>query len=54
MAEEAKSGSEDAVVASQGHGGEVASVGTAVVSPDAAENPGLPPHRKRVTDLDPG
>lgn len=30
-----------------------ASAGTAVVTSDAVTNPGLPPHRKRVTDLDP-
>lgn len=50
MAEEAKtSGS---ALAPQAHGhGEVA-VGTAVVSPDAVQNPGLPPHRQRVTDVD--
>ncbi|WP_167131598.1 cytochrome bc1 complex Rieske iron-sulfur subunit [Paramicrobacterium chengjingii] len=30
-----------------------ASTGTAVVAPDAVKNPGLPAHRKRVTDLDP-
>lgn len=29
------------------------SPGTAVVASDAFENPGLPPHRLRVTDLDP-
>jgi len=28
-------------------------VGTAVISSDALENPGLPPHQPRVTDLDP-
>ncbi|CAN5132893.1 Rieske 2Fe-2S domain-containing protein [soil metagenome] len=28
-------------------------VGTAVITPDAVENPGFPPHRLRVTDLDP-
>ena len=28
-------------------------VGTAVISSDAIENPGLPPHQPRVTDLDP-
>ena len=27
--------------------------GTAVIAPDAPQNPGLPPHRLRVTDLDP-
>lgn len=53
MAEEAKyNGGENAVVAAQSHGGGE-SVGTAVISPDAVQNPGLPPHRKRVTDLDP-
>jgi ubiquinol-cytochrome c reductase iron-sulfur subunit len=31
----------------------VASPGTAVVASDAFENPGLPPHRLRATDLDP-
>lgn len=31
----------------------VAATGTAVVTSDALENPGLPPHRLRVTDLDP-
>lgn len=52
MAEEAKNSGENAVVAAQSHGGgEV--VGTAVISSDAVQNPGLPPHRKRVTDLDP-
>jgi ubiquinol-cytochrome c reductase iron-sulfur subunit len=29
------------------------SVGIAVLAPDQIENPGLPPHRPRVTDLDP-
>ncbi|MGO1434268.1 MAG: cytochrome bc1 complex Rieske iron-sulfur subunit [Canibacter sp.] len=53
MAEEAKNGSEGSVVASQGHGAELAGYGTAVVSPDAVENPGMPNHRKRVTDLNP-
>jgi ubiquinol-cytochrome c reductase iron-sulfur subunit len=31
----------------------VARAGTAVVASDAFENPGLPPHRLRATDLDP-
>ncbi|QNE46650.1 Rieske (2Fe-2S) protein [Glaciihabitans sp. INWT7] len=31
----------------------VAKTGTAVVASDAFENPGLPPHRLRATDLDP-
>ena len=50
MAEEAKNGNQDAVVASQGHGGGVVDVGTAVISPDAVENPGLPEHHTRITD----
>lgn len=54
MANEAKNdGSEGAVVPAQSHGSEGIAVGTAVIAPDAVENPGLPPHRKRVTDLDP-
>ncbi|UOQ58467.1 Rieske (2Fe-2S) protein [Leucobacter allii] len=54
MAEEAKNnGDSGAVVAAQGHGSADAAVGTAVIAPDAVQNPGLPPHRKRVTDLDP-
>ena len=54
MAEEAKSsGSEGAVVPAQSHDNTGAAVGTAVISPDVVQNPGLPPHRKRVTDLDP-
>jgi ubiquinol-cytochrome c reductase iron-sulfur subunit len=32
---------------------ETAAAGTAVIAPDAFENPGLPPHRLRVTDIDP-
>ncbi len=50
MAKDAKDGSNKAVVVAQSQSGEV---GTAVISPDAIENPGFPPHRKRVTDLDP-
>lgn len=53
MAEEAKTGANDAVVAAHGHSADEQAVGTAVISPDAVQNPGLPPHRKRVTDLDP-
>ncbi|MFA5607210.1 MAG: Rieske 2Fe-2S domain-containing protein [Leucobacter sp.] len=53
MAEEAKSNEGgNAVVAAQSHSA-TSGVGTAVLSSDAVENPGLPPHRKRVTDLDP-
>ena len=53
MAEEAMNNGENAVVATHGHSADEAAVGTAVISPDAVQNPGLPPHRKRVTDLDP-
>ena len=54
MAEEAKNnGGEGAVVPAQSHGSTGTAVGTAVISPDAVQNPGLPAHRKRVTDLDP-
>ena len=53
MAEEAKSnGTESAVVPAQSHDNTGAAVGTAVISPDVDQNPGLPPHRKLVTDLD--
>lgn len=50
MAQEAKDGHNTAVVASQSPG-EI--VGTAVINPDAVTDPGLPTHRKRVTDTDP-
>lgn len=54
MAEEAKNnGGTGAVVAAQGHGSAESAVGTAVISSDPVQDPGLPPHRKRVTDLDP-
>lgn len=46
-------GKNDAVVPADSHTNEGA-VGTAVISSDAVTNPGLPPHRQRVTDLDPG
>jgi len=45
------SGSE--VVSTAVHAGNSASPGTAVIQSDAFENPGLPPHRLRVTDIDP-
>ncbi|WP_166864114.1 MULTISPECIES: Rieske 2Fe-2S domain-containing protein [unclassified Salinibacterium] len=35
------------------HGGAQVPVGVAVISNDAVENPGFPPHRPRVTELDP-
>ena len=54
MAEEAKNnGGESAVVPAQSHDNVGAAVGTAVISHDVVQNPGLPPHRKRVPDLDP-
>jgi ubiquinol-cytochrome c reductase iron-sulfur subunit len=54
MAEVAKhSGGESTVVPAQSHGMFGDAVGTAVVSSDAVENPGLPPHRKRITELNP-
>lgn len=53
MADEAKSnGNENTVVPAQGHGNSDL-VGTAVISSDAVVNPGLPPHRERVTDTNP-
>lgn len=51
MAKDAKNGSENAVIAAQGQA-LVKNAGTAVVSPDAPQNPGLPPHRQRITDAD--
>ncbi len=54
MAQDGNSGKELAAEDSSAHiAAPGASVGTAVVSNDAVKNPGLPPHRKRVTDLDP-
>lgn len=52
MAEEATNGT--AALAPQSHGEGGDAVGTAVIASDAVQNPGLPPHRKRVTDLDEG
>src|SRR5690625_2817170 len=51
MANEALNGKEHAVVAAQGQASSEV-VGTAVISPDAPQNPGHPPYRPRVTDLD--
>ena len=42
----------DIVPVDSSHGPQ-ASAGTAVIAADAFENPGLPPHQQRVTDLDP-
>jgi len=52
MADEATSNSK-AVANAHSHGEAGASAGTAVIASDAVQNPGLPPHRKRVTDLNP-
>jgi ubiquinol-cytochrome c reductase iron-sulfur subunit len=54
MAQDGNSGTDIAAADSSntGHGTEHA-VGTAVVARDAVQNPGFPPHRHRVTDLDP-
>ena len=51
MAEEANTSGN--ALAAQGHGGGEVAAGTAVISSDAVQNPGFPPHRQRVTDLDP-
>lgn len=51
MAEEANTSGN--ALAPQAHGSEGHAVGTAVVASDAVQNPGLPPHRARVTDTDP-
>ncbi|WP_217132212.1 cytochrome bc1 complex Rieske iron-sulfur subunit [Leucobacter chinensis] len=51
MAKEANSGNDNAVIAAQGQQSSEL-VGTAVIAPDAVQNPGLPPHGRRVTDLD--
>lgn len=51
MAKDAKNGVDDAVVAVS-EGGSVELAGTAVISPDAPQNPGLPPHQLRLTDTD--
>ncbi|MGO2659882.1 cytochrome bc1 complex Rieske iron-sulfur subunit [Mycetocola reblochoni] len=54
MAHDDNSGAELAAAASSDHGPENnVSTGTAVVANDAVENPGFPPHRQRVTDLNP-
>ncbi|MGO3885414.1 MAG: ubiquinol-cytochrome C reductase, partial [Mycetocola sp.] len=54
MAQDDNSGAELAAAASSDHGPESnIPTGTAVVAKDSVENPGFPPHRKRVTDLDP-
>lgn len=51
MAEEAQTSGN--ALAAQAHGSGENAVGTAVIAPDAVQNPGLPPHHQRVTDLDP-
>lgn len=52
MASKADDSEKSVVARSQSESG--VSAGTAVISPNAIENPGFPPHRKRVTDLDAG
>lgn len=52
MAQDAKDGAKGSVVAGRSQT-EGTVFGAAVVSADAIENPGFPPHRKRVTDIDP-
>jgi len=37
----------------EAHAPREVSIGTAIAPTDAVENPGMPPHRERVTDLDP-
>ncbi|WP_127793399.1 ubiquinol-cytochrome c reductase iron-sulfur subunit [Agromyces sp. LHK192] len=49
MAQDDTSGT-DIVAADSSHAAPAASPGTAVISADAFENPGFPPHRPRVTD----
>ncbi len=54
MAQDDNGGTDIAAAGSSSHEHEVAaSPGTAVVVADGFENPGFPPHRKRVTDEDP-
>lgn len=53
MANEATPDGERAVVAGSDHQANASGVGTAVIAADAVQNPGLPPHRQRVTDTDP-
>src|SRR4051812_27058690 len=49
----ANDGSGSDIVPGDSSHGPQASAGTAVIAADAYENPGLPPHQPRVTDLDP-
>ncbi|MHC2186071.1 ubiquinol-cytochrome c reductase iron-sulfur subunit [Rathayibacter agropyri] len=51
MAEHDEGGSDLATSSATGHG--TAQAGTAVVTRDRVQDPGLPPHRPRMTDLDP-
>ncbi len=54
MAQDGNSGKELAAADSSDHGhGMDHAVGTAVVASDAVRNPGFPPHRQRVTDIEP-
>jgi len=52
MAQDGNSGTD--LAAADDHGRDrAADAGTAVIQRDAVENPGFPPHRKRVTDVNP-
>jgi len=51
MAEHDEGGTDLATSSAPGHGS--APAGTAVVTRDRVQDPGLPPHRPRMTDLDP-
>jgi ubiquinol-cytochrome c reductase iron-sulfur subunit len=53
MAQHDDGGKDIAAASSAPEPGSSTSVGTAVVTRDKVQDPGLPPHRPRVTDLDP-
>ncbi|NQX28707.1 Rieske 2Fe-2S domain-containing protein [Microbacteriaceae bacterium VKM Ac-2854] len=53
MAQHDDGGKDIAAASSAPEPGSSTSVGTAVVTRDKVQDPGLPPHRARVTDLDP-
>ncbi|QTX04796.1 ubiquinol-cytochrome c reductase iron-sulfur subunit [Agromyces archimandritae] len=53
MAQDDNSGAELAAVDPSHAANELVPSGTAVIDPDAFENPGFPPHRPRVTDENP-
>jgi ubiquinol-cytochrome c reductase iron-sulfur subunit len=53
MASDDNSGKDLTAADTSGAGHDAAAPGTAVVARDAVANPGLPPHRARITDLEP-